>query len=102
MRRDRIEWAANEEVRRAPERTALLAHGILRAPWGAHPFSSPGFYVEDREHIKLLVDTGRAYARRGDRRPFDEYLNQYVREPGDHVGYLEAIGLRRLLALYEY
>jgi glutaconate CoA-transferase subunit A len=93
---------SNEVVRRAPARTALLAHGILRAPWGAHPFSSPGFYVEDREHIQRLVDTGRAYARRGDRRPFEEYLDHYVREPGDHVGYLEAIGLRRLLALSEY
>jgi glutaconate CoA-transferase, subunit A len=93
---------SNEEVRRAPERTALLAHGVLRAPWGAHPFSSPGFYLEDREHISLLVDAGRAYARSGDRRPFEEYLDRYIRGPGDQVEYLEAIGLRRLLALHEY
>ena len=42
---------SNEEIRRAPERTALLADGIVRAPFGAHPFSSPGFYLEDRAHI---------------------------------------------------
>ena len=46
---------SNEEIRRAPERTALLAHGVVRAPFGAHPFSSPGFYLEDRPHIALLV-----------------------------------------------
>jgi glutaconate CoA-transferase subunit A len=92
----------NEEVRRAPERTALLAHGILRAPWGAHPFSSPGFYLEDREHIALLVEAGRAWARRGDRGPLEEYLECHVRQPAGHIEYLEAIGLRRLLSLHEY
>lgn len=92
---------SNEEVRRAPERTALLAHGILRAPWGAHPFSSPGFYLEDREHIAVLVEAGRAWAR-GDRGPFERYLDRWVRGPASHVDYLEAVGLRRLLALHEY
>ncbi len=58
---------SNEEIRRSPERTALLADGIVRAPFGAHPFSSPGFYLEDREHIRELVDAGRAFAR--SRRP---------------------------------
>ena len=55
---------SNEEIRRAPERTALLAHGIVRAPFGAHPFSSPGFYLEDRAHIAELVEAGRSWARR--------------------------------------
>ena len=93
---------SNEEVRRFPERTALLAHGILRAPFGAHPFSSPGFYLEDREHIALLVEAGRARAKSGDRGPLEAYLDRYVRGPATHVDYLEAIGLRRLLSLGEY
>jgi glutaconate CoA-transferase subunit A len=93
---------SNEEIRRAPERTALLAHGVLRAPYGAHPFSSPGFYLEDRAHIGELVEAGRALARRGDRGPFERYLDRYVRGPADHVAYLEAVGLRRLLSLGEY
>jgi glutaconate CoA-transferase subunit A len=91
----------NEEVRRSPDRTALLAHGVLRAPWGAHPFSSPGFYLEDREHIGQMVAAGRAYAA-GDRGPFERYLDRYIRQPVSHVEYLEAVGLRRLLSLYEY
>ena len=93
---------SNEEIRRSPERTALLAHGVLRAPFGAHPFSSPGFYLEDREHIRELVDAGRQFARNGDRGPFEAYLDRYVRGPATHVDYLEAVGLRRLLSLHEY
>lgn len=92
----------NEEIRRTPERTALLAHGVLRAPFGAHPFSSPGFYVEDREHIAEMVAAGQAWARRGDRGPLEAYLDRHVRGPADHVGYLETVGLRRLLSLHEY
>ena len=93
---------SNEEIRRAPERTALLAHGVLRAPFGAHPFSSPGHYLEDREHIGELVEAGRRFARHGDRGPFQAYLDRYVRGPATHVDYLEAVGLRRLLSLHEH
>jgi glutaconate CoA-transferase subunit A len=93
---------SNEEVRQRPERTALLATAVLKAPWGAHPFSSPGFYLEDREHIAELVAAGRAFARRGDRQPFEAYLDRYVREPARHLAYLERIGLARLLSLDEY
>jgi glutaconate CoA-transferase subunit A len=93
---------SNEEVRQRPERTALLASAVLRAPWGAHPFSSPGFYLEDRAHIAELVAAGRAWARDQDRAPFESYLDRYVREPATHVEYLERVGLRRLLALDEY
>ena len=93
---------SNEEIRRAPERTALLAHGIVRAPFGAHPFSSPGFYLEDRAHIAELVEAGRSWARQGDRAPFEAYLDRYMRGPETHVDYLETVGLRRLLSLHEY
>ena len=93
---------SNEEIRRAPERTALLADGVVRAPFGAHPFSSPGFYLEDRAHIHEIVEAGRALARAGDRGPFEAYLDRYVRGPETHVDYLEQVGLRRLLSLNEY
>jgi glutaconate CoA-transferase subunit A len=93
---------SNEEIRQSPERTALLAHGVMRAPFGAHPFSSPGHYLEDREHIRELVEAGRTHARGGDRAAFEAYLDRYVRHPETHVDYLEAVGLRRLLSLHEY
>jgi glutaconate CoA-transferase subunit A len=93
---------SNEEIRRFPERTALLASAVLKAPYGAHPFSSPGFYLEDRAHIAEYVEAGRAYARSRDRAPIDAYLARYVDAAPRHVDYLETIGLRRLLTLDEY
>jgi glutaconate CoA-transferase subunit A len=93
---------SNEEIRRRPERTALLATAVLKAPWGAHPFSSPGHYLEDREHIGELVAAGRTLARDGDRRAFEAYLDRYVRQPAGHLDYLERVGLRRLLSLDEW
>jgi glutaconate CoA-transferase subunit A len=108
---DRLLWRAADRTlvqvekivsNEDPERTALLADGVVRARFGAHPFSSPGFYLEDRAHIAELVEAGRAFARHRDRGPFERYLDRYVYGPADHVQYLETIGLRRLLALDEY
>lgn len=113
---DRVLWRAadrtivqvekiisNEEVRRDPLRTSILdADAILRAPYGAHPFSSPGFYIEDRQHIRELVEAANAYLKRGDRGHFEAYLNKYIYEPDTHADYLERIGIKRLLSLYEY
>jgi glutaconate CoA-transferase, subunit A len=94
---------SNEELRRFPERTSIpLVDAVVRAPFGAHPFSSPGCYLEDREHIRELVEAGRSHARAGDRTAFEAYLDRYVRRPERHVDYLEAVGLRRLLSLHEY
>ena len=93
---------SNEEIRKAPERTALLAAAVLRAPYGAHPFSGPGFYLEDRAHSAELVEAGRTFAHSGDRQPIEAYLARYVDAAPTHVDYLEAVGLRRLLSLDEY
>lgn len=92
----------NEEIRRCPERTALIADGVVRAPFGAHPFASPGFYREDREHLAGLVEAGRALAKGGDHKPLESYLERFVRGPADHLDYLDRVGVRRLFSLDEY
>jgi glutaconate CoA-transferase subunit A len=85
-------------VRRTPWYTSLPdADAIVRAPFGAHPYASPGRYVEDVEHLDEYV----AAAREGGAR-LDEYLDRYVRGPVDHYAYLEAVGLRRLFSLGEF
>lgn len=93
---------SNEEIRQHPERTALLAGGVLRAPWGAHPYSSPGYYLEDRAHIAELVEAGKAWARHSNRAPLEAYIDRYIRQPATHIDYLERIGLRHLMSLTEY
>ena len=89
---------SNEEVRRAPWLTSMPdADAIVRAPFGAHPYSSPGHYVEDEEHLREYVAAATAGGP-----TLDRYINQIVREPSDHVDYCARIGLRRLLQLGEY
>jgi glutaconate CoA-transferase, subunit A len=94
---------SNEEIRRDPIRTTVAgADGVIRAPFGAHPYSSPGFYTEDQAHIKDYVDAATRWAKTGDDSAVRAYIDRFVMEPADHVAYLERIGLRQILSLNEY
>jgi glutaconate CoA-transferase subunit A len=89
---------SNEEIRADPWKTTIAAaDAIVRAPFGAHPFYSRGYYVQDNEHLRQYNDAGG-----GDIRALDVYLDDYCRGPADNIEYLERIGLRRLLSLHEY
>jgi len=94
---------SNEEIRRDPLKTAIPgADGIIRARFGAHPYSSPGHYTEDQAHIKHYVTAATAWAKTGDYAPLKAYIDEFITGPRDHVEYLERIGVRRLLELNEY
>jgi glutaconate CoA-transferase subunit A len=91
-----------EEIRKDPLRTAIpYADAVVRAPFGSHPFASPGYYVEDTAHLSGYVEVARLAAK-SDRGRLDAYLRTYLTGPRDHVEYLETVGMRRLLALHEY
>ena len=94
---------SNEEVRMTPEKTSI--HGVdhvVRAPWGAHPFSSPGYYLHDDEQIAEYVAAGKQFLKNRDRGPIDAFLQKWVFGPESHVDYLERVGIRKLCSLYEY
>ena len=94
---------SNEEIRKDPLKTAIPgADGVIRARFGAHPYSSPGHYTEDQEHIRQYVRAATAWAKENDFGPLAKYLDDFVMGPADHPAYLERIGVRRLLALNEY
>lgn len=94
---------SNEDIRKDPLRTAIPgADGIIRARYGAHPYASPGYYTEDKVHIKQYVRAATAWAKDNEFGPLKEYLDTFVHGPKDHVEYLERVGLRTLLALNEY
>jgi glutaconate CoA-transferase subunit A len=94
---------SNEELRRFPERTSIpLADTIVRAPFGAHPFSSVGHYLEDIPFLKDYVAAATAYAREDDRTKLEQWLAAYVYDPSDHLDYLERLGPRRLFSLNEF
>lgn len=94
---------SNEEIKRDPLKTTVAgADGVIRAQFGAHPYSSPGFYREDQDHIKEYVSAATILSKSGDDGAIRSYIKHYVIEPADHVAYLERIGLGRLFSLNEY
>ena len=46
---------SNEELRANPYKTSINSVDAVCAPYGSHPFASPGHYVEDPAHIKGYV-----------------------------------------------
>lgn len=96
------EIVPNEHIRARPHETSIpYADGVVRARWGAHPFSSPGHYLVDEAHLLEYIAAAES-ARKGDRGPFELYLERYVTGPQSHEDYLEAVGIRRLLELEEW
>jgi glutaconate CoA-transferase subunit A len=71
-----------------------LVERVAHAPYGAHPTSSPGHYYYDREQLVDYRDL--AVAERT-----HEYVDRYVTGAKDHLGYLDKVGLPRLLALHQ-
>ena len=93
---------ANEDIRKDPWATTIAgAEAIVRVPYGAHPFYSRGYYVQDNAHLKAYLDASTAAAK-GDPAALHAYFARYCRGPATHADYLEQVGIRRLLELHEY
>jgi glutaconate CoA-transferase subunit A len=89
---------SNEDIRADPWATTIGGGvELVRMPYGAHPFFSRGFYLQD----KPLVDAYFAASALGGAE-LEQFLEYYCREPATHVDYLNRIGLQRLFDLYEF
>lgn len=94
---------ANEDVRSNPWATTIAAaDAIVRAPYGAHPFYSRGYYLTDNDFLQSYVRAATAAAQNNDPVALQHFLSHYCQEPETHGDYLERIGIKRLLSLYEY
>jgi glutaconate CoA-transferase subunit A len=94
---------SNEQIRANPAATSVPgADAIVRVPYGAHPFASHGYYPADDQHIVEYVNAATSWLKTGSRSQLDEYLDRYLREPADHIEYLERVGVRQVLSLSEY
>lgn len=92
---------APEFIRQDPFKTEYTANHIVRAPFGAHPYSCHGAYVEDDDHLRQYALA--AYlAGKGDESGWDEYRSRFIDGPEDHLAYLEQVGLRSLFSLNEF
>ena len=86
-----------ELIRRQPELTVVpgfRVSAVVPLAYGAHPTSVYGCYDYDAEHLTSYVRRTRTQA------DFQDYLAEYVLEPGSHFEYLEKVGgVRTLTAL---
>jgi len=90
-----------EFIRRDPFKTVYRADAVVRMPFGAHPFSSQGAYVEDKGHLSDYAAA--AYmATKGDAGAWEAYRKRFIDDPRDHLDYLEQVGVRALLSLHEF
>jgi glutaconate CoA-transferase subunit A len=89
---------SNEEIRRTPWFTTIPdADLVVRAPGGAHPYASPGHFVEDEQFLVEYVAAAKAGGA-----PLKDWLDRYVFGCADHHEYLDRVGLRRLFGLGEF
>lgn len=84
-------------TRNRPELTIIpsfIVDAIVEVPYGAHPTSLYDYYDYDIDHLKYSYDQSR------DEDKFKRYLDEFVFEVDNHLGYLERIGgLEKLLQL---
>jgi glutaconate CoA-transferase subunit A len=94
---------APEHIRADPLKTSIPgATGIVRAPFGSHPYSADGYYVPDADHIKTYLRAATAWLKSDDRTALDGYIAEFITTPADHADYLEKVGVRTLLSLNEF
>jgi glutaconate CoA-transferase subunit A len=92
-----------ERIKADPLRTSIPgATGIIRAPYGSHPYSADGYYVPDAEHINTYLAAATSWLKTDDRAELDAYIAEFITGPADHADYLERIGIRTLLSLNEF
>ena len=93
---ERVE--SNEAIRRAPWLTTIPdADLVVHAPGGAHPYASPGHFVEDEPFLREYVEAAKAGGA-----ALAGWLDRYVYGCADHFDYLDRLGLRRLFGLGDY
>jgi glutaconate CoA-transferase subunit A len=94
---------SSQAIRANPLATSIdRADGIVRAPFGAHPFAAEGFYRPDVEHLRQYLAAATDWLKTGSRSALDEYLHCYIYGAEDNAVYLERIGIRRILSLHEF
>ena len=80
-------------IRSDPNRTLLpgfLVTAVVHLPWGAHPSPVQGHY--NRDHPVYADWHARSTSAEG----AEAWLDEWVRGPGDHSGYLAKLGRARL------
>jgi glutaconate CoA-transferase subunit A len=96
------EVVSNREIRTRPQATAYSGvDAVVHAPFGSHPFASPGRYIHDEPVLREYLEATGPWLKSGDRGALDEFLRRWLVEPGGHWEYLDRVGSERLNGLAE-
>lgn len=90
------QFVSDERIRESPDRTILPRDAVtcvVEAPYGAYPCACDSRYTYDLSWI------GDYYEASADREAFGAFLDRWVLAPGGHDGFLQLVGLGRLLAV---
>ena len=94
---------SNEQIRASAWHTTIdNADAVVRAPYGAHPFYSRGHYVQDTAFVQSYLAAAQKASNDNDHTDLDKFFNGFIEKPHSHAEYLEKVGIKRLLELYEY
>lgn len=100
------EMISNKEVRAECYRTAIPAHFVdmvVHLPYGAHPCSSPTYYIHDEDHLVDYIQRAKKAIAGEDKNAYSEYLRKYVYGPESIYDYIEVSGgLRRMIQLRRF
>lgn len=93
---------SNRDVRLNPDATSIAGvDAVVQAPFGAHPFASPGHYVADVPMLEDYLAACDRWVKGGDRGELDEFFERWVSGPDTHWDYLQRVGPERLHSLEE-
>jgi glutaconate CoA-transferase, subunit A len=83
-------------VRSDPNRTILPAHAVdavVAVPMGAHPSFAQGYYDRDNEFYREWSAISADHTR------LNRWIDEWIKDTGDHAGYLAKLGEGRVHSL---
>lgn len=90
------EIITEQEIRREPgmnQISCIIPDAIVLTPFGAHPSQVHNYYDYDRDFLKYYDRVSREDGL------YEDFLQEWIREPADHYAYLEQLGIKRLMDL---
>ena len=93
---------SNEQIRATPWFTTIdNADHLVPLAYGAHPFYSRGYYLQDIAFIDDYLSAA-SNASKGDRDSLERFFETYINDCRNHTDYLDRLGHQRLSELAEY
>lgn len=85
-----------EFIRSQPDRTVIpniyVTH-VVECPWGSYPMMVYNYYDYDMQHVRMYYDQCKT------EEGWQKYCEEYITGVEDHIGFLQKVGIERLIQL---